>query len=341
MDTVAALSIRDRSDLFRETAAQMGFHPAIVEKDFWVCWTLKHLFTHSEYGAHLIFKGGTTLSKVYCVIQRFSEDIDVSISRELLGFTGELDPAQPDLGSKKRNRLLDQMTETCTDYIYATLMRELRQNFTTILGDGERRWGLAVDKNDQQTIFFQYPTEGERLGYIDPHVRIELGCRSDSWPSEQKMIQPFCAEHFPGLFQQTQVPVRVLNVTRTFWEKATILHQEFHRPAEKAVPPRYARHYYDLAMLAGSNYKTEALAERALLESVVKHKQCFFRCGWAHYDTARSGSLRLVPAEIRRPGLRTDYNAMRIMFFGEVPNFDDIVSTLVDLEKEINDIADR
>lgn len=117
------------------------------------------------------------------------------------------------------------------------------------------------------------------------------------------------------------------------------MHQEFHRPAEKNVPPRYARHYYDLAMLADSRYKAEALADPALLQLVVEHKQCFFRCGWARYDTARPGTLHLAPAEFRCPGLRTDYNAMRVMFFGEVPGFDDIVSTLVDLEKEFNSHA--
>lgn len=194
MDTVAALPARDRSDLFRETAARMGFHPAIVEKDFWVCWTLKHLFGLPEHGPHLIFKCGTTLSKIYDVIRRFSEDIDVSISRKLFGFTGELDPAQPDLSSKKRNRLLDEMTDACTDFIQSTLLRDLQQSFSSILGEGEPRWAIAVDRNDRQTILFQYPTDEEQLAYIDPQVRIELGCRSDSWPSEQKTIQPFCAE---------------------------------------------------------------------------------------------------------------------------------------------------
>ncbi len=99
---------------------------------------------------------------------------------------------------------------------------------------------------------------------------------------------------------------------------------------------RSARHYYDLAMLANSRNRAEALADLELLENVVAHKQCFFRCGWARYDIARPGTLRLAPAENRRPGLRTDYNAMRVMFFGEVPEFKEVVSTLVDLETEIN-----
>jgi hypothetical protein len=131
--------------------------------------------------------------------------------------------------------------------------------------------------------------------------------------------------------------VTSLLAKRTFWEKATILHAEYHRPAEKAMPDRYSRHYYDLAMLAQSPVRAEALADLALLDQVVRHKETFYPSGWARYDLARIGSVRLVPTEERRVALERDYRSMSVMIFGEPPTFDSIIETLAALEKQINE----
>ena len=131
--------------------------------------------------------------------------------------------------------------------------------------------------------------------------------------------------------------VTSLLAKRTFWEKATILHAEHHRPAEKTLPDRYSRHYYDLAMLAQSPVRGEALADLALLDQVVRHKETFYPSGWARYDLARVGSLRLVPSEERRVTLERDYRSMSVMIFGEPPTFDSIIETLAALEKQINE----
>jgi hypothetical protein len=139
------------------------------------------------------------------------------------------------------------------------------------------------------------------------------------------------------LFSEPDVAVTSLLAKRTFWEKATILHAEYHRPAEKALPDRYSRHYYDLAMLAQSPVRGEALADLALLDQVVRHKETFYPSGWARYDLARVGSLRLVPPDERRAALERDYRSMRVMIFGEPPTFDSIIETLAALEKQINE----
>jgi hypothetical protein len=130
--------------------------------------------------------------------------------------------------------------------------------------------------------------------------------------------------------------VQVIKAERTFWEKATILHHETHRPEENPQPPRYSRHYYDLAKMAQSPIKAQALADAGLLASVVEFKQRFYPRGWARYDLAKPGTLRLVPDGHVLASVRSDYRAMGNMIFGEVPDFDEILAILQRLQEEIN-----
>ncbi len=338
MDKVASAAIGERSVFFRQAAEPAGFPSTIIEKDFWVCWTLKRLFGHPAFGEGLIFKGGTSLSKVYRVVERFSEDIDVSLSRRLLGYSGERDPERPDLSNNKRQKLLREMGETCSEYVKSDLKAMLEDDFGGIISEESGAWSIVVDENDpdRQTLLFFYPVNEERLQYIEPFVRIELGCRSDTWPTEEASLRPYCGEYLPEAFDDAVCPVKVLTAVRTFWEKATILHQEYHRPEHKALPGRHSRHYYDMAMLAGSAHKDAALADPALLKRVVEHKMAFFRCGWAKYDEAVPGSLRLSPAAERIAGLEADYEAMSVMIFGDTPAFDDVLGVIAELEQEIN-----
>ena len=338
MDKVASLDPQSRSDIIRETADRMDLAPAIVEKDFWVCWTLKKLFAHDALGNELIFKGGTTLSKVYDVIRRFSEDIDISISRSLLGFNGDRDPGNQALSGKQRRTLLDEMSATCSDYVCTKLKEEMELLFVKAIDEPGESWSMEIyaQDPDQQTLLFNYPSFEDRLDYVHPYVRVECGCRSDFWPIEKVVITPYLADHVPQAFDNADCGVTALSVGRTFWEKATILHQEHHRAADKELPDRYSRHYYDLAMLAQSKYKFAAIEDLQLLARVVEHKKCFFRCGWANYDQAKPGSLRLSPQPQRLSGLHRDYEQMSSMFFGDRPSFDDVVRILADLEAEIN-----
>jgi len=155
-------------------------------------------------------------------------------------------------------------------------------------------------------------------------------------PRDRFTVRAFAAEEFPSMFAEPDVAVTSLLAKRTFWEKATILHAESHRPAAKALPDRYSRHYYDLAMLAQSPVRAEALADLALLDQVVRHKETFYPSGWARYDLARVGSLRLVPPDERRAALERDYRSMSVMIFGQPPPFGKIIEVLAALEQEIN-----
>lgn len=345
MDGIARSGADERRELFAEAAAQRGDVSAeIVEKDFWVCWTLKHVFGLGPAPAQLIFKGGTSLSKVYGVIERFSEDIDLSLSRDDLGFTGEKDPYQAGSG-KKQQALIDALVKRCEEAIAGELLPKLRERFAAVLGEegsGESPWSIALDEHDAQTVNFNYPP-GLRAGgalpesYIRPVIRLELGARSDHWPAEEHVIQPYAAEAFPASFEEPSCQVRTLSAERTFWEKVTLLHAESHRPKDKPSGERMSRHYYDVAKLYQSGIGPKALARADLLEAVVKHKRLFFRSGWANYDTAVPGSIRLVPPDERLAALEADYRTMReTMIFGESYSFDELLAVLGEVEGKLN-----
>ena len=170
---------------------------------------------------------------------------------------------------------------------------------------------------------------------------MEFGTRADTWPSEKQPISSYVFAQYPdALSNDTAFPVPVLSVARTFWERATILHAEYHRPEGKPLQLRIARHYYDLSCLADSPFGEGAIKNVALLERVAHHKNLLFRTGWARYNQARRGTLRLVPNNMRMDALRTDYGRMRDMFFRTPPEFDELMDTLRKLEGRINEPDD-
>ena len=324
MDKVARLSEKDRSALFSEAAAQKGTTPAVVEKDFWVTWVLERLFQEPELARLLMFKGGTSLSKVYQLIERFSEDIDLILDWRVL--TDE-DPLA-ERSKSKQEQLNRQLDEQAQVYIGGEFLRRL----TEILG---AVCVCEIDRDDAHIINVRYPAAFADT-YLRPELRLEIGPLASWAPHEEKTISCYAAEAFPDLFESPECLVRVIKAERTFWEKATILHHEAHRPEGSPQPRRYSRHYYDLAKMAESPVKDAALADLQLLAKVVEFKQRFYPRGWAQYELAKPGTMRLVPDGDVLRTVETDYGGMANMIFGDVPAFADIVGVLQVLEDEIN-----
>ena len=280
-----ALTAQDQRALFAAAAERLLLPAYMVEKDAWVCWTLKRLFDLPAAREHFIFKGGTSLSKVWKVIERFSEDIDISLSRDWLGYAGAQDPEVS--SGKERKRRLDGLAEICAQKLSSEVLPALHTQFSKELGG--KGWSLKIAEDDAQTLLFFYPSVFvEAAGdYVRPVVRIEGGARSDCWPVTAQSLKPYIAEAFPEAFPQAAFTVPVLDAERTFWEKATILHAEAHRDAAKATPERFSRHYADLAALAGHAVGKQALTRDDLRARVVAHKQVYFASAWASYETAR------------------------------------------------------
>lgn len=336
MDEFARLQARDRKPYFEQVAADLGFTPLIVEKDFWVCWTLKRLFALSDIGPNLVFKGGTSLSKGYQAIKRFSEDIDLSLDRAFLGFGGAEDPERQTSKSaqkKARKRLIERARETIREELVPALRASLDHQL------GPSGWTLSLDDEEDGTILFAYPDAVGTSGvaghdYFRSLVKIEVGGRGDQEPSADRVIESYVARRYPAAFTEPTVQVNVLAVERTFWEKATILHVEHHRPADKPSPGRHSRHYYDLFRL--TQMPTVAPTPE-LLERVATHKALYFECAWAKYGEAKKGTLRLVPPDSRLDELRDDYRKMQEMFFpGESVPLDDLMNALREWEDRFN-----
>jgi hypothetical protein len=344
LDAVATLSVERQKALFRETADRMGIaSPVITEKDFWVCWILKRLFGLSGLPS-IMFKGGTSLSKAFDLIDRFSEDIDLALNRADLGFGGKCDPLQIK-GTNARERANKELTDACKDAVIKQLHPALQADIESVLGD--TRWELEFSQkpDGQLDIHFRYPTalDGGEYGgvtFISPRVLLEIGARADHKPTERRSIRPYAAKHFPNMFEEPEVEVLVLAPERTFWEKATIFHSENHRPTKEGETPKQwrniSRHAYDLVMMDQRAVGKRALAQLDLLAEVARHKEVFFRARWSCYDEARPGSFKLAPNENLKAVMRQDYAEMQPMLFGDVPTFEEILAGLESLDHRIN-----
>lgn len=335
VDLYQALTSEQQKQTLDEVSRQLGIAPAIVEKDYWVCRTLDALFNLPELSDHLVFKGGTSLSKAYGLIERFSEDVDVSFHRDYLGFGDGEDP-EVQKGNKAKARKVEDLMAACSAKITTSLLPALREKLESEL-EGMAGWSLEIDPFDPQTILFHFPQAGvAAYPYVKPSVRIELGARSDDWPREERQIRSFVGE---ALDKPIGIATaHTLQAERTFWEKATLLHAECHRDTAKSMPTRYARHYHDLARLAQSEVADRALADAALRERVVEHKKVYFRSGWSQYDLAVPGTFRLVPPDARLSELEKDHDEMRQMFFSEPPPIREVLSILKALEDRINSL---
>ena len=331
MKNIARLPKEERLILFRNTAANCGLSEGIVEKDFWVCWTLDYLFHQSPWANHLAFKGGTSLSKSFDLIHRFSEDIDLILDWRLLE-SAQKDPwAQRSKNQQdKLNKALNAETEV---FLREQFVPRLQEDFAQLLVD---EFQIEVDEHETQTVNFTYPKLfGEDS--ILPMVRLEIGALAAWTPTTQSEIISYAAQQYGRIFQNPSTSVLTVMPERTFWEKVTILHKEAFR-TNGNFPARYSRHYYDLFCMDASPVKAAAFRNLDLLARVVTFKDRFYPAGNAHYDLAKPGTMRLLPPEDCLPVLRDDYAHMRNMLFGEIPSFEEIMACIARLEKEINSL---
>lgn len=341
MDAFAQRSNEDRLAFFEEVTDQIGLITEFVEKDFWVCWILRQLFLLEDVGKYLTFKGGTSLSKVYNVISRFSEDVDISIERDYFGYGGDQEPEKA-CSKKERRRRVEGLRRACQEAIREIILPGLENSIMKVISDTSTwRLFLDPDDSDQQTILFQYPSvfRAQGIPYLKPVVKIELGARSDNWPVEQAQVISYVAKYIESVIGDRTIAVRVLSAERTFWEKATILHMLHHQPDHRVTPVRVSRHYYDTYQISLTPILQRAIDQLELLHRVAEHKSIFFSAGWARYEDAKPGTLRLAPKPERIQSLEKDYQKMREMFFVAPPEFDKVISTLKGLEERINLIS--
>lgn len=332
MYTIAKASEIDRIALFRNTAEKMNLHEAIIEKDFWVCLTLDYLFRTSKWKNVLVFKGGTSLSKAFRLIRRFSEDIDLILDWRVIGYSIN-EPWEKRTNSKQDlfNKEANLRAEA---FLRQDLLPDIQQELSFLLGFDTI---MYIDETDPQTINFKYPHIFEDDSILQT-IRLEIGALAAWTPARKEVITPYAAEFYSQVFVQPNTEVLTVSPERTFWEKATILHHEANRPESSQMPARYSRHFYDLYCMMQSNVKDLSLLNLDLLQKVVEFKKQFYPRGWAKYDNAKIGTLKLVPPEYRLAVLQSDYHDMRGMIFDNAPSFDELMLQIAALEAEINSL---
>lgn len=337
MDKFLLLKDADKNAYFEVVSNELGITPQLVEKDLWVCWILKMLFSLPKSGNHLTLKGGTSLSKCYNVIKRFSEDVDVSIERTFLTSQESNEPDRKQ-SSKENQRRLDRLKQACQEKIGDVIIPELKDKIGSAFS-AKGKWEIKLDSDDpdKQTVLFTYPSviDNGKSGYVQPVVKIELGARSNHWPVEVISVKPYVSDA-AGKVTIKGTQVRVLGAERTFWEKATILHAISHGSKLRA---RMSRHYYDVGEMVGSSIYSKVIQNIDLLIKVAEHKALFFKDSKARYDLAKPGSLRLMPQDEHLVQLNDDYRQMQEMFFEDPPPFESVLEKLKTAEEEINGIS--
>jgi hypothetical protein len=229
----------------------------------------------------------------------------------------------------------------CAEAVQEQFQPALEAEAEGVLGQPERgAWfEFAADATSgSPNLLFQYPShQPTGFEYLRRAVKLEFGSLTDQQPVGRHAITPWLVDALPDAMPDWQCDVVALGLDRTFWEKATILHAEHHRPTGKATPDRFSRHYADVAALARHPATDRAITDLETCERVVGWKRLFFGSAWASYDTARPGSFRLLPSDERLPSLRREFAAMRDMYLTEPPSFDEVLETLSDLERRLNE----
>lgn len=322
----------------QETAAQMQLHPVPVEKDFWVCVLLRELFALNCVRDRLIFKGGTSLSKAYGLIDRFSEDIDLSVDSSAFDFP--LGPEDYDLPVCEKAERLRSLFREAEQFLKEKFVPELEERLSRIVPDGGERIKATFRREDFHIIHFTYPRILEskfQNHYTKQDVQIDLSVRAEHEPSEIRSVEPYIAGHFPDIFDNPKTEVKVLSAKRTFWEKVTIFHAESFKDSDRTMPRRIARHAYDLHKFMQCQFGRDALKDFGLLRDVARHKAALHPQEGVEYLQACKGRLRVVPHGYREEQLANDYSDMLVFFMSDPPPFEEILESLQIIEKRTND----
>ena len=330
-----SLSPDERTEALQVAASKSGRPMHVLEKDVWVVWTLSALF-EALFGKHLVFKGGTSLSKVYNVINRFSEDIDVTydirqLADDLVKGAGE-EPLPQTRSQAKR--WSETVRERLPKWLQEVVLPHLQQQLAASKLD-------AAIRLEEDCIYIDYPTQAQGYGYVAARVKIEFGARSTGEPAHERQVRCDAADFVPLAFP-TAVP-RVMRVERTAWEKMTAIHVFCQ---QRCIKDRLARHWYDIAKLDAAGHVDVALQARDIAQRVANHKTAFFAMkdpegNLVDYASAINGGLVLVPSGETLEALSVDYAKMieDRLFLGDPEPFVWVVDRCRDVERRANAVT--
>jgi predicted nucleotidyltransferase component of viral defense system len=324
----------ERFEIFRRAQAQTATPRQIIEKDWWVTTVLRALFS-LPYAENLSFKGGTSLSKCWNLIERFSEDIDIAINREYLGFSGELSKTQINDKLRRaacsfvREKLQFDIAKSLENQEINTDLFSVKVNIT------------PVSTTDPEIVEVEYQSLFDEIRYIKRKVIVEVSGRSMQEPLETVKLQSVIDEAFPnGKFTEKPFAVQTVVPQRTFIEKICLLHEEFAKPQEFMKTERMSRHLYDLVQIMNTKIADDALANKNLYNSIAEHRRIFVSLKGFDYSTLAPKTIKIVPPENIIEQWQADYeNMQNTIIYGESLSFNKLIDKIKQLNKHINQIV--
>lgn len=327
------LPIERQREVYNNVSMRTGLPPVSIEKDWWVTQTLRALFA-LPYFDHLSFKGGTSLSKCWGLIERFSEDIDLAVDREYLGYSGELSKTQ----------ISDKLRRAACSFVRENMCVDL---YNELLAQGVRDESFVVSVNitpvtttDPEIIFVKYKSVFPELkdSYLPPVVKVEISGRSMSEPIETKVIRSVVDEQYPNSqFSESEFSVRAVLPERTFLEKVFLLHEELCKQDVRV--DRMSRHIYDVVRMMDAGIYKNAINDKCLYRQVVEHRRKFVGLKGFDYDTLYPKMLCIIPGEKINELWRADYKTMcEQMIWGDAPSYDELIAKLRRLNDMIGEL---
>lgn len=333
------LSKEDRTDVLDRVSTELNIRQReVIEKDWWVTAVLRAMFS-LPYAKHLSFKGGTSLSKCWHLIDRFSEDIDIAIDREYLGFYGTLSKTQ----------ISDKLRRATCSFVRKTMQHDLAEQLCKN-GIAEDKFQVNVDitpisTTDPETININYDSvltlsiDGENGLYVLPKIKVEVSGRSMSEPMSEVSLDSMIDQVYPKApFAEPKFNVRAVLPERTFLEKIFLLHEEFAKPKDLIRVERMSRHMYDIGQMLKTPIAEKAIHDEQLYAQIVEHRRTFVGLHGFDYDTLYPATLNIIPPYSIIDQWEADYENMRLhMIYGESVSFEKLVNNL----KELNNKIDR
>lgn len=326
------LTEQNKQNIFREVAMGINLPPAAIEKDWWVVRTLEMVFA-SSIASHTVFKGGTSLSKAWNLIDRFSEDIDLALDRKLLGF----DKTDAEMNGSQVSKLREASGKFITEKYFPELVELYNEAGLKVdikLGE------IKTDDQDPLIIEIYYPSFTEQVAYLQPRVLIEVGSRSLIEPFDNRSFTSMVGEKYKGsAFADTNIIIPSVNPQRTFLEKIFLLHEEFQLPTEKIKVERKSRHLYDLEKLMDTEYAIAALENKELYDTIVDHRKKLTPLRGIDYANHTPDKINPIPPDAIIGAWEKDYKAMQeSMLYNPSLPFEKLIDRIQELKTRINSL---
>lgn len=327
------LTEQNRQNIFLEISRKMKLPSAAIEKDWWIVQTLALIF-QTEIAPHTVFKGGTSLSKAWNLIDRFSEDIDLALDRKFLGFN----KSDPEMSGSQVSKLRKHSFK----YISSNYFPLLQKTFYDAGFTKVKLQLSEIKSNDEDPVKIEvsYPTVTEKSVYLPPRVLIEIGSRSEKEPFSEKQFSSFVGEHFKGRnFADSSIIIPTVNPERTFLEKIFLLHEEFQQTTAKVKVDRQSRHLYDLEKLMDTEFGIKALRDKNLYQHIVEHRKTITPLRGIDYTNHAPKKINPIPPDNLMATWKKDYEQMQqSMIYRESLSFDKLMERITELKIRINKI---